>query len=180
MPYSETNAPKFYFSLRSALFLPKPDYLTVIVQLIAIWTQLRVVTPVTYPNQPNRKITPPLRTCFSARAVTGRLPNVVRFTNHLNSKPLCRSVNRGGTQVSFQAVDLNNWKMFEQCLLLSQPLAGTYFCAGTLFLYGIFFHALVLPGAPKCSLLYIPTSTNFCNSSSVENFDFLLRYGVAR
>ena len=33
------------------------------------------------------------------------------FSNHLNSKPLCRSVNRGGTEVSFQAVDLNNRKM---------------------------------------------------------------------
>ena len=33
------------------------------------------------------------------------------FTNHLNSKPLCQSVNRGGTQVSFQAVDFNIRKM---------------------------------------------------------------------
>ena len=33
------------------------------------------------------------------------------FTNHLNSKPLCQSVNHGGTQVSFQAVDFNIRKM---------------------------------------------------------------------
>ena len=33
------------------------------------------------------------------------------FTNHLNSKPLCQSVNRRGNQVSFQAVDFNIRKM---------------------------------------------------------------------